>query len=104
MRQKQIFSHWLPSNSYKCTHQEPAGAAGIQLPLTGYPRHRENRENRENGRKNSLSGKTQGIWKFCQNTGKTQGIWYAQDVISLILKVIFFLSQKDDALNAYLKR
>ena len=33
---------------------------------TGYPRHRENREN---GQKKSLSGKTQGIWKFCQNTG-----------------------------------
>ena len=41
---------------------------------SGYPRHRENRENRENGPKNSLSGKTQGIWKFCQNTGKTKGI------------------------------
>ena len=51
---------------------------------TGYPRHRENREN---GQKKSLSGKTQGIWKFCQNTGKTQGIWFAQVVISLILKV-----------------
>ena len=51
---------------------------------TGYPRHRENREN---GRKNSLSGKTQGIWKICQNTRKTQGIWFAQVVISLILKV-----------------
>ena len=24
---------------------------------------------------NSLSGKTQGIWKFCQNAGKTQGIF-----------------------------
>ena len=35
-------------------------------PLTRYPRHRENREN---GQKNSLSGKTQGIGKFCQNTG-----------------------------------
>ena len=34
-----------------------------------------------------LSGKTQGIWKFCQNTGKTQGIWFAQVVNSLILKV-----------------
>ena len=34
--------------------------------ITGYPRHRENREN---GKKKSLSGKTQGIWKFCQNTG-----------------------------------
>ena len=32
----------------------------------GYPRHRENREN---GQKHSLSGRTQGIWKFCQNTG-----------------------------------
>ena len=39
--------------------------------VSGYPRHRENREN---GQKNSLSGKTQGIWKFCRNTGKTQGI------------------------------
>ena len=33
---------------------------------TGYPLHRENREN---GKKKSLSGKTHGIWKFCQNTG-----------------------------------
>ena len=38
-------------------------------------------------KKNSLSGKTQGIWKVCQNTGKTQGIWFAQVVNSLILKV-----------------
>ena len=53
----------------------------------GYPRHREYRENRENGKKKSLSGKTQGIWKFCQNTGKTQGILFAQVVNSLILKV-----------------
>ena len=37
--------------------------------------------------KRILSGKTQGIWKFCQNTGKTQGIWFAQVVNSLILKV-----------------
>ena len=36
------------------------------LVLAGYPRHRENRENDQN---NSLSGKTQGIWIFCQNTG-----------------------------------
>ena len=43
--------------------------------------------NRENGQKKSLSGKTQGIWKVCQNTGKTQGIWFAQVVNSLILKV-----------------
>ena len=33
------------------------------------------------------SGKTQGIWKFCQNTGKMRGIWFAQVVNSLILKV-----------------
>ena len=37
--------------------------------------------------KNSLSGKTQGIRKFCQNSGKTQGNWFAQLVNSLILKV-----------------
>ena len=30
---------------------------------SGYPLHRENVI------KDSLSGKTQGIWKFCQNTG-----------------------------------
>ena len=30
----------------------------------GYPLHRENRENDK-----KKSGKTQGIWKFCQNTG-----------------------------------
>ena len=51
---------------------------------SGYPLHRENRENSQ---KKSLSGKTQGIWKCCQNTGKTQGIWFAQVVNSLILKV-----------------
>ena len=33
----------------------------------GSPQHRENREN---GQIHSLSGKTQEIWKFCQNTGK----------------------------------
>ena len=38
----------------------------MQATLAGYPRHRENREN---GQKKSLSGKTQEIWKFCQNTG-----------------------------------
>ena len=78
-----------------------------EKPISGYPRHRENREN---GPKNSLSGKTQGIGKFCQNTGnfvktqgilskhrefcqntgnfvKTQGILLAQVVNALILKV-----------------
>ena len=39
---------------------------GVYTSMTGYPLHRENRENDP---KNSLSGKTQGIWKFCQNTG-----------------------------------
>ena len=38
----------------------------IPLALSGYPLHRENRES---GRKKSMSGKTQGIWKCCQNTG-----------------------------------
>ena len=37
--------------------------------------------------KKSLAGKTQGIWKLCQNTGKTQQIWFAQFVNSLVLKV-----------------
>ena len=32
---------------------------------------------REYGEKKSLSGKTQGIGKFCQKTWKTQGIWFA---------------------------
>ena len=54
------------------------------LTARGYPRHRKNREN---GPKNSPSEKTQGIWKFCQNTGKTQGIWFALVVNSLIPKV-----------------
>ena len=48
--------------------------------VAGYPLHRENREN---GQKKSLSGKTQGNWKFA----KTQGIRFAQVVNSLILKV-----------------
>ena len=38
-------------------------------------------------KKDSLSGKTQGIWKFCQSTGKTQGILLSQVVNVLILKV-----------------
>ena len=42
--------------------------------ITGYPLHRENRLMA----KTSLSGKTQGIWNFCQNTGKTPGILFAQ--------------------------
>ena len=43
-------------------NQEQGGGAASP----GYPLHRENREN---GPNKSLSGKTQGIWKFCQNTG-----------------------------------
>ena len=43
---------------------------------TGYPWHREN------GPKISLSGKTNGIWKCCQNTEN-----FAQEVNALILKV-----------------
>ena len=42
----------------------------IEIIESGYPRHRENREKWPK----SLSGKTQEIWKFYQNTGKTQGI------------------------------
>ena len=53
------------------------------LTFTGYAVHRENREK---GKKN-LSGKTWGIWKFCQHTGKIQRIRFAQVVNSLILKV-----------------
>ena len=47
---------------------------------TGYPWHRENREN---GPKISLSGKIQGVWKFCQNTQNL----FAQKVNALILNV-----------------
>ena len=57
---------------------------GVHKPPTGYPRHREYRENDQI---KSLSGKTQGIWKFCQNTGKTQAVLFGQVVNSLILKV-----------------
>ena len=39
------------------------------------------------GKQGKWPKKTQGIWKFCQNTGKTQGIWFAQVVNSLTLKV-----------------
>ena len=51
--------------------------------------------------KKIMSGKTQGIWKFCQNTGKTQGILFAQVVNSLMPKVkdiakISIFSQKLD--------
>ena len=63
------------------------------------------RENSENGTKKSLSGKTEGIWKFCQNTGKTEGIWLAQVVDSLILKVtdISKFAAKNLKKNKYLK-
>ena len=44
-------------------------------------------KNKENGQKKSLSGKTQGIWKCCQNTGKKQRFWFARVVNSLILKI-----------------
>ena len=55
----------------------------------------------KNGPNNSLSGKTQGIWKFCQNTGKTQELWFAQVVNSLILKDISLFATK--ILNVFLK-
>ena len=46
--------------------------------------------------KKSLSGKTQEIRKFCQNTGKTQGIWFAQvvnskDILKFAAKISNFL-------------
>ena len=75
----------------------------LTSPYIRVPTAQGKQGNRENGQKKSLSGKTQGIWKFCQNTGKTQGIWFAKVVNSLILKVkdiaifavkIFIFSQK----------
>ena len=56
--------------------------------------------------KNSLSGKTQGIWKFC----KTQGFHFAQVVNALILKVkdiaifaaIFFIQKLDRSTKSVL--
>ena len=66
----------------------------FSLPITGYPRHRENREN---GPKIPCQGKhrefgnfvkTQGKHReFCLNIGKTWGILFAQVVNVLILKV-----------------
>ena len=40
----------------------------VSVRLTGSPLHRENREK---NKKESLSGKTQGIWRFWQNTGNS---------------------------------
>ena len=45
------------------------------------------RENRENGIENSLSGKSQRIWKFCLNTRKTKDVLFAHVVNSLILRM-----------------
>ena len=50
----------------------------------GSPLHRENRKN---GQTNSLTGKTQGNWKFGQNTGQKKGTLCAQVVNSLIQKI-----------------
>ena len=60
-------------------HQQPKGpviydgkegvyksVVGRQVKFSGSPLHMENRKNNQ---KSSLSGKTQGIWKFDQNTG-----------------------------------
>ena len=48
--------------------------------MPGNPRHRENGKWQK---KKKLSGKTQGIWEFCQNTGNL----VRKVVNSLILKV-----------------
>ena len=75
-----VFFAWRDSrHQISRTATDPRGSDEKNKRLySGYPWHRENREK-------SLSGKTQGIWKCCQNTGKTQGIWFAQVVNSLIL-------------------
>ena len=39
------------------------------------------------GKQGKWSGKTQGIWKVCQNTEKIQGILFTQVANVLILKV-----------------
>ena len=49
--------------------------------------------------KNTLSGKTQGIWEFCQ----TQGIWFAQVMNSLILKkqdILIFAGEFPNSSNS----
>ena len=56
-------------NEVKNTHRghqflpHPPGLVSDEY-FSGYPLHRENRENGP-----PKKGKTQGIWKFCQNTG-----------------------------------
>ena len=73
----------------------------VMILTTGYPRHRENREN---GQKKSLSGKTQGIRKCCQNTGKTQGILskHRENTGNLLAQVVnvLILKVKDIAIVA----
>ena len=49
------------------------------------------KENRENGQNNSLSGKTQGIWKFCQNTGNFAKQNKTRDAQGRLLDIIIIL-------------
>ena len=54
------------------------------------------RENRINSQKIYLSWKTQGIWKFCQNTGKTRGIWqFCQNTGNLVCLSPKFIDSRD---------
>ena len=46
----------------------------------------------ENGQKKSLSGKTQGIWKFCQNTG------------NLVCSSCKFPGSKSDFFKSWIRR
>ena len=52
-------------------HLTMIGQALQSVVLPRYPLHRENRNNDP---KKSLQGKTQEIWKFCQNTHKEFGL------------------------------
>ena len=51
-----------------CRPVDLKNASCHPVDFTGNPLHRENRGN---GQKKSMSRKTQGIWKFCQNTENT---------------------------------
>ena len=72
LQQKEGKKNYTSVSEYVYTHPK------ILIPTNRFLNNLEIRHTvlyyRVMANKKSLSGKTQGIWKCCQNTGKTQGI------------------------------
>ena len=76
-----------PTHSYVCQNSSILSAVSEMKDVQGTHATGKTGKTGKMATTKSLSGKTQGIWKFWQNAGKTQGILLAQVLDCLILNI-----------------